>query len=433
MQSTDASSTSTSDSEIRRIAAASFIGTVIEWYDFFLYGLLTALIFNELFFPSLSPAVGTTAAFGSFAVGFVARPLGAIVFGHLGDRYGRKSMLIVTVVMMSTCTGVIGLLPTYASIGVAAPVIVTALRFVQGLSIGGEWGGAALLTIEHAPAARRNRYASWVQQGAPIGAIVATVAIAVAQLLPHEQFVSWGWRIPFLFAFPLLGIALYLRMRIEESPLFRRALAEQRAQRLPLVALLRDAPARMAIGVAAPFVVIAGPYLYLTFMVSYGTDHLGMSATLLLGAVTAGRAAECVILVVFGRLADRYSHVRVCTIGALLSAIVAVPAVALIDTRVSALVVGGIILGTVMMSITYAPIGTLLSSLFPSETRYSGVAVSYNLGGVLAGFMPLITQAVFTASGQQPWTVGLLFVLVALVSLVGCLAAGKALRNRQYV
>lgn len=418
--------------EVGKIAAASFIGTALEWYDYFLYGSASALVFNKLFFPSLDPAMGVIAAFSTFAVGFCARPIGAAFFGHFGDRYGRKRTLIATVVLMGLCTGCIGLLPTYQSIGVAAPILLTALRFLQGFSVGGEWSGAMLLTIEHAPVRRRNVFASLVQQGSPVGTLLSSGALALVVLLPDDQLMAWGWRVPFLAAFVLLAVGLYLRLRVEESPLFQRVLAENRQRRVPVATALRTVPVRMLIGIGAPLIVVGGFYLMTTYVISYGQNTLGLSRSLMLDATLVAAGVEICVLVVFGRLADRITHWRVCAIGSVVSVLVAFPVFALIDTKVPALVIIGVAIGVGALSIPYAPMGPMLSEMFPDETRYSAVALSYNLSGVVSGFVPLIAATVFRASGQASWSIAGLLGLIGLVSLAGALAASVALRRYRY-
>ncbi|MGH3098914.1 MAG: MFS transporter [Streptosporangiales bacterium] len=418
--------------EVGKIAAASFVGTALEWYDYFLYGSASALVFDKLFFPSLDPAIGVIAAFTTFAVGFCARPIGAAFFGHFGDRYGRKRTLIATVVLMGVCTGGIGLLPTYQSIGVAAPILLTALRFLQGFSVGGEWSGAMLLTIEHAPVRRRNVFASLVQQGSPVGTLLSSGALALVVLLPDDQLLAWGWRLPFLAAFLLLAVGLYLRLRVEESPLFQRVLAENRQQRVPVATALRTVPLRMLVGIGAPLIVVGGFYLMTTYVISYGHNTLGLSRSLMLDATLVAAGVEMCVLAFFGRLADRITHWRVCAIGSLVSLLVAFPVFALIDTKVPALVIIGVAIGVGALSIPYAPMGPMLSEMFPDETRYSAVALSYNLSGVVSGFVPLIAAAVFRASGQASWSIAGLLALIGLVSLVGALTASLALRRHRY-
>ncbi|MEU9593535.1 MFS transporter [Streptomyces sp. NPDC048193] len=418
--------------DIRRLLTAAFSGTALEWYDYFLYGTAAALVFNKLFFPELDPTVGTLASFVTFAVGFVARPIGAAVFGHIGDRYGRKVSLIITVVMMGATTGCIGLLPTYDTIGVWAPALLSLLRFLQGISVGGEWSGAMLLTLEHTPKEKHGSYSSIPQLGSPVGTLLSSGAFALVGLLPDDAFYSWGWRLPFLVAFPLLGFALYLRMHIEESPAFRAMLAD--AERngpkpAPVVEAFRRTWGRMIVGVGAAFLGVGGFFLMSTFIISYGTDELGIDKQTMLNATVIGSVVEIVVLVLAGRLADRIGAWRVCTLGAAVTMAVAFPAFRLVDTGQTGLVHLGVSLGIGALSIPYAPIGAVVSGMFPEEFRYSAVAMSYNLAGVLSGFVPLMATSLTGAADGASWGAALLLVAIAACTVAGSLAAGTLLRR----
>ncbi|MDQ8702722.1 MFS transporter [Streptomyces sp. LHD-70] len=419
--------------DIRRLLTAAFSGTALEWYDYFLYGTAAALVFNKLFFPELDPAVGTIAAFVTFAVGFVARPIGAAIFGHIGDRYGRKVSLIITVVMMGATTGCIGLLPTYDTIGIWAPVLLSALRFLQGVSVGGEWSGAMLLTLEHTPKEKHGSYSAVPQLGSPVGTLLSSGAFALVGMLPDDAFYSWGWRVPFLVAFPLLGFALWLRVHIEESPVFREMLAdaEQNGPKpAPLVQAFRRTWGRMIIGIGAAFLGVGGFFLMSTFIISYGTDQLGIDKQTMLNATVIGAVVEIVVLVLAGRLADRIGAWRVCALGGLVTMAVAFPAFWLVDTGQTGLVYLGVSLGIGALSIPYAPIGAVVSGMFPEEFRYSAVAMSYNLAGVVSGFVPLMAAALTGAAGGASWGAALLLIAIAACTVAGSLAAGRVLRRR---
>ncbi|MBO1329887.1 MFS transporter [Streptomyces sp. VRA16 Mangrove soil] len=418
--------------DIRKLLTAAFSGTALEWYDYFLYGTAAALVFNKLFFPELDPTVGTIASFVTFAVGFVARPIGAAIFGHIGDRYGRKVSLIITVVMMGATTGCIGLLPTYDTIGVWAPALLAALRFLQGISVGGEWSGAMLLTLEHTPKEKHGSYSSIPQLGSPVGTLLSSGAFALVGLLPDGSFYSWGWRLPFLVAFPLLAFALFLRMHIEESPVFRKMLedAERNGPKpAPLVEAFRRTWGRMIVGVGAAFLGVGGFFLMSTFIISYGTDELGIDKQTMLNSTVIGSVVEIVVLVLAGRLADRIGAWRVCAIGALVTMVVAFPAFWLVDTKETGLVYLGVSLGIGALSIPYAPIGAVVSGMFPEEFRYSAVAMSYNLAGVLSGFVPLIATSLTSAADGASWGAGLLLMVIAACTVAGSLAAGTVLRR----
>ncbi|WP_079132115.1 MFS transporter [Streptomyces nanshensis] len=422
-----------STADIKRLLSAAFIGTALEWYDYFLYGTAAALVFNRLFFPELDPAVGTIASFITFAVGFVARPVGAAVFGHVGDRYGRRTALIITVVLMGVSTGCIGLLPGYGTLGVWAPALLAALRFLQGVSVGGEWSGAMLLTLEHTPREKHGSYSAVPQLGSPVGTLLSSGAFAVVGMLPDGAFYSWGWRIPFLFAFVLLLVALYLRLRIEESPVFRAMMADAEQNGpppAPLIEAFRRAWGRILIGIAAAFLGIGGFFLLTTFIISYGTEQLGVDKSVMLNATLVGAAVEIVVLVVCGRIANRAGPWKVCVVGGVVSVLAAFPSFWLVDTGRTPLVVLGVALGIGAISIPYAPIGAVVSGMFPENVRYSAVAMSYNLAGVLSGFVPLVAASLLGLSGGRSWSAALLLIFIAACTAVGSYLAGPQLRRR---
>ncbi|MFJ7494889.1 MFS transporter [Streptomyces sp. NPDC097727] len=420
--------------DIRRLLTAAFTGTALEWYDYFLYGTAAALVFNRLFFPELDPAVGTIASFVTFAVGFVARPIGAAVFGHIGDRYGRKVALIITVVMMGVTTGCIGLLPSYATIGIWAPALLALLRFLQGISVGGEWSGAMLLTLEHTPKEKHGSYSSIPQLGSPVGTLISSGAFALVGMLPDDSFYSWGWRLPFLAAFPLLGFALYMRLRIEESPVFHAMLADAEKngpKPAPLIEAFRRTWGRMIIGIGAALLGVGGFFLMTTFIISYGTDELGIDKSVMLNATVIGSVVEIVVLVVAGRIADRIGAWTVCAIGGLVTMAVAFPAFWLVDTGTPALVYLGVGLGIGALSIPYAPIGAVVSGMFPEAFRYSAVAMSYNLAGVVAGFVPLLATSLTGAANGASWGAALLLMVIAACTAAGSFASGSLMRRER--
>lgn len=414
--------------DVRRIVISAYVGTALEWYDYFLYGTAAAIVFAELFFHADDPAIGAMIALLSFGVGFVVRPLGAVFFSHIGDHYGRRTALIGTIVVMGVATGCIGLLPTYAAIGVAAPLLLTTLRVAQGLSAGGEWGGATLMALEFAPEEKRGRYSSWVQMGSPTGTVLSSGIFAAVALLPDDQFYAWGWRIPFLLAFTLLGVALYLRMKVEETPLFKELLAEGANADFPVIELFKSAPGRVVVGAAMYLVGSAAFFLMTTFMIGYGTTTLGLSKSLVLTATMVGAFAEMAIIIYFGRLADRIGPAKVCILGSAVSIAIAFPVFWLVDTEVSALVIAGITLGIACISIPYATVGPALSNLFPANLQYSGVALSANLATVIAGFVPFAAAWALTKSGEQSWAAAVLLVGIAAISLAGSMAAHKMAR-----
>lgn len=377
--------------------------------------------------------MGTIASFLTFAVGFVARPIGAAVFGHVGNRYGRKVSLITIVVLMGVTTGLIGLLPSYATIGIWAPALLSLLRFLQGISVGGEWSGAMLLTLEHTPKEKHGSYSSIPQLGSPVGTLLSSGVFALVGLLPDDAFYSWGWRIPFLLAFPLLVVALYLRVHIEESPVFRAMLADAEKngpKPAPLIEAFRRTWGRMIIGIGAAFLGVGGFFLMSTFIISYGTDELGVDKQVMLNATFIGAVVEIIVLIVAGRLADRIGAWTVCALGGVVTMLIAFPAFWLVDTKQTGLVYLGVALGIGALSIPYAPIGAVVSSMFPEEFRYSAVAMSYNLTGVLSGFVPLLATSLTSAADGASWGAALLLIIIAACTVAGSWSAGLLLKRR---
>ncbi|MGH3329726.1 MAG: MFS transporter [Nocardioidaceae bacterium] len=406
------------EDDAKRVALAAFVGTALEWYDYFLYGTAAALVFNKLYFVTNDPLVSTMAAFASFAVGFVARPVGAVIFGHLGDRIGRRKTLIMTVVLIGVATGAVGLLPDFVAIGAAAPILLTLLRLVQGVAVGGEWGGAVTLAVEHAPPERRGRYAALPQIGSPIGTLLSSGAILLVSLLPQDSFEAWGWRIPFLAAFPLLYVAFYLRRRVEESPLFEQLLREDELAASPVKDVVRGALPQLLVGAGSTLLGVGGFYLATTFVISYGTETLGVDMSVMLGATLVAAAVEIAVLVTGGRMAERYGAARVTVVGGVISALAAFPVFWMIDTTNPVVVIIAVTLIVACLSIPYAVSGVLLTNLFPAAQRYSGVAMSANLAAAVSGFVPLAGTAVLAASGEESWAPALLLVGIALVTTV---------------
>ncbi|MEI7055741.1 MFS transporter [Nocardioides sp. CCNWLW239] len=407
------------DREAARIARAAFVGTALEWYDYFLFGTAAALVFNRLFFTELNPTAATMAAFATFGVGFAARPIGAVIFGYVGDRFGRRPALLTTIVMIGVATGVIGLIPDYGSIGLAAPIALAVLRLVQGLAVGGEWGGAVTIAVEHAPPEHRGRFAALVQIGSPVGTLLSSSAFSLVLLLPDDSFDAWGWRIPFLLAFPLLGIALYIRIKIEESPVFEQMVDLEEHAKVPALDLFRYAGGRLVVAVAAAFLGVGGFYVMTTFAVSYGVNNLGVDRSVMVNATLIAAIVQIPMTIVAGRVGERFGAGRMTVAGGLATAIGAYPLFLLIDTGNTATIIVAITVGIVLLTIAYAVTGALLTELFPPHLRYSGVALGYNLAGALSGFLPLAATALLSASHDQSWSVALLLAGIALVTAVG--------------
>jgi metabolite-proton symporter len=401
------------------VALASFIGTTIEWYDFFLYGTAAALVLSRLYFPTFDPSAGKMAAFATYAVGFMARPLGGLFFGHLGDRVGRKATLVTTLLMMGVCTFAIGLLPTYGQIGIAAPVLLVILRFIQGLGVGGEWGGAVLMASEHASDERRGFFASWPQAGVPMGLLLATIGFGASARLPEEQFMAWGWRVPFLAGILLAGVGLIVRLHILESPMFVQIAQSGETARSPIREVLRQ-PRAILLGAGSRLAENTWFYLVTVFMLSYATTRLGLSDSLFLDVLMAACVLELITLPAFGALSDVVGRRSVYLFGTVFSAVYAWPAFWLMETRtplgVVLAIVPAIVVGHAAM---YGPQAAFFCELFGTRVRCTGASLGYQLGSVLSGgFAPLIATALLEWSGGRPWPVALYVVGMAALSVL---------------
>jgi len=419
-----------SPNSARRVVLASFVGTTIEWYDFFLYGTAAALVFNKLFFPNFDPLAGTMAAFATYAVGFFARPLGGIVFGHYGDKIGRKSMLVTTLMLMGVATILIGLLPTYSQIGVWAPILLVFLRFVQGFGVGGEWGGAVLMAVEHSRAGRRGFHASWVQAGVPVGMLLANGVFMLVSRMDEAAFLSWGWRIPFLLGILLLGVGMFIRLKIMESPIFTQAKAEDPGPKVPILAVLRDHPRNVILAMGARFAENAFFYIFTVLVLSYGSQQLGMSKAGLLNAVMLGSAVQLVAIPVFGALSDKLGRRPVYLGGALFLLLFAFPFFWLVGTQQPALVMLAVVVGLIGHSAMYGPQAAFFSELFGTRVRYSGASLGYQLASPLAGGLaPLIATALLGWSNGEPWPVALYLIGMAVVTLISVWLAEETHRK----
>ncbi|MBI3865395.1 MAG: MHS family MFS transporter [Planctomycetia bacterium] len=413
-------------SGVARVVLASFIGTTIEWYDFFLYGTAAALVFNRLFFPKLDPLAGTMAAFATYAVGFFARPLGGVVFGHFGDRLGRKSMLVTTLSLMGLATFLIGVLPTYEQIGMAAPVLLVALRFIQGFGVGGEWGGAVLMAVEHGHAGRRGLYASWVQAGVPAGSLLATAVFSLFRLLPEDEFFQWGWRVPFLLGIALLGVGLFIRLQVFETPLFAKARDRKTQTGPPIVEVLRRYPRNILLAMGARFAENGSYYVFTVVVLTYARDYLHMPDSSVLNGVLMASAAQFLAIPAFGMLSDRVGRRPVYLAGAAGLAAFAFPFFWLVNTASAALVALAIVLGLVVHAAMYAPQAAFLSELFGTEVRYTGASIGYQLASPLSGGLaPLISVALLEWSGGQPWPVAVYLIVLSAITLVSVYLAAE--------
>lgn len=418
-----------SDREVRRVVLSSFLGTSLEWYDFFLFGTTAAIVFAPLFYPSTSTTAATLGAFAAFAVGFIARPFGAILFGHFGDRLGRKGTLIATLVLMGLATTLMGVLPDYHQAGVIAPVLLTILRFVQGIATGGEWGGATLMALEFAPAEKKGLYASIVQMGSPVGNILSTGAVTLFVSMAGEAFLEWGWRVPYLLSIVLILFALWMRSGLKESPEFQRLLEEKEVQRMPVVELVAKAWPRLLVATGAYLFGIAGFFMMTTFGISYIRNVVRIDPQIALNAIIIGAVAELFTLWFAGRLSMRVGPSKATIIGYALAVVFSAPFFFLLNTGDFLVVSIAYILGLGIAGIPYGPVGAVMNKLFPARYNYSALAVSANLAGLISGFMPYIATSVMAATGESPWGPTLLITGLAIVSLVATVIAHRMIAS----
>lgn len=408
--------------DMKRVAMASVIGTTIEWYDLFIFATASALVFNKIFFPGFDPLVGTLLAFGTFASAYGARIVGAALFGHFGDRLGRKSMLLISLLIMGTATFLIGLLPSYATVGVWAPVLLLVLRIVQGLALGGEWGGAVLMAVEHAPASRRGFYGSWVQIGVPAGTLMANlVFLLIASALSDEQLLAWGWRLPFLASALLIVVGLYIRLNITETPAFERNVNHAEVARLPLFEVLRKNGLQVLLGGIATLSTGTAFNIIVAFGLTYGTQTLGFTRSAMLAIVLLSCLLCIALLPAFGALSDRVGRKPVIVAGIAAEALLAFPLFWLMDTQIWGLALLGYCLLMTAFAANYGPIATFLAELFGTRVRYSGLSVAYMLSGLLgSAATPIVTTALLAATGHGS-SVAWYLMASAGVSLVALL------------
>ena len=418
-----------------RASTAAFIGTMIEWYDFYSYATAAALVFGKLFFPSATGFYGTLAAFGTFAVGFFARPLGGALFGHIGDRIGRKKSLVITLLMMGTVTVLIGLLPTYASIGFWAPVLLVLLRIVQGVAVGGEWGGAVLMAGEHSPdKSRRTFFASFAQLGSPAGLILSMLMFKLVTGLDDAAFLSWGWRVPFLFSAVLLLVGFVIRLSVNESPDF---LEEKQAQakrakpaRAPLAQVLTGAPRLLALAVGANVLGIAGFYFTSTFMIAYTTQYVGLNRAVILDCLLVVSIMQFFITPLAAYIAGRVGNLRFLGATALVSVFTPYAMFNLVDLGSLGAITLGIGVAVLFMGAYYAVIAGFVSDSFPTAIRYTGISMAYQLSGaIFGGLTPMLGTVLAENFKGQWWPLALLFSAISLLSLVSVLSLG-AYRQR---
>ena len=410
---------------IRTIVAASAIGTTIEWYDFLIYATAASLVLNKLFFPTDDPLVGKLISISTVGVGFFARPFGAVILSHFGDRLGRKSPLIVTMVSMGLATTLIGLLPSYASIGIAAPILLVACRLVQGIAVGGEWGGAVLIATEHSPPDKRGFYGSLVQIGFPLGMSLGTASFFALGYLDDKQFMSWGWRIPFLASAALVAIGIFVRLRIGETPDFKRVVSEGKISRVPVLDAIRLHPKDLLIGLGARITEISWIYVLTIFGLSYAVTTLALPRSLILGAIALGAAVELITIPLFGHLSDRVGRRPIYLLGCVAAICLSFPIFWALATRDSFAVILAFVVGmSVGHGIMYGVQASFLSEMFPSNLRYTGASLGYQIAAPIGGgLVPLAAAAVVELTDGATWPVWLLMILIALTTVFAVLAA----------
>jgi metabolite-proton symporter len=424
LPSADVTDVPTDKKTLRRVVGASAVGTTLEWYDHFIYGSAAALVFPQLFFPEGDRLTATMLSLVTYAVAFVTRPLGAAIFGHFGDRYGRKNVLIVTLVLMGTATGLIGLLPTYASIGILAPLLLTILRFVQGVGLGGEWGGAALMVGEYSSAGRRGFLGSLVQIASPLGLLIANGVFSVTTFLVSEEaFFSWGWRVPFLLSTLLVVIGLWIRSQVQESPLFEEEAAEK-DEKTPLRTVLTEHWRPLLIAIGSRVGSDVAFYVVNVFILVYGTTQLDLPRQLLLNAVLAGAASQALSILFWGRLCDRLGRRPVLLLGAVGSVVWAFAYFPLLGSGSVPLVVLAPVVGNFFIAAMWGPLAAYVPELFPTKIRYTGAGLGFQSAGVFGGALaPIITTAMIARFDS--WVPVAIYLSLTLLVLIGCVLLAK--------
>jgi len=405
--------------QLRRAVLAGTVGTAIEWYDFFLYSTVTGLVFARLFFPKADPFVGTLEAFGVYAVGFVARPIGAAIFGHYGDRLGRKAALIATLLLMGIATFMVALVPGYNRIGIWGAVLLTVLRFIQGIGVGGEWGGSVLLSMEWAQSNQHRGFiASWPQFGVPAGLFLANLAVLGVSAISGDQFLTWGWRIPFLLSIVLIAIGLYIRLGILETPVFRKLVVERKIVKAPVLEVVRRNPKEIVLTALCRMAEQAPFYLFTAFIFAYGTEALHLKRDFLLVGVLAAAALSFVSIPLFGHLSDRFGRKRVYMIGAALTGLYGFAYFGLLDTKIPALVIAAIILSMIPHDMMYGPQAALIAESFPGRLRYSGASLGYQLSSLIAGGpAPIIASSLFSRY-RSSTPIAIFIFVCAVITLI---------------
>ncbi|CAB3395284.1 MFS transporter [Kyrpidia spormannii] len=415
--------------QVRRAAIASTIGTAIEWYDFFLYGTVAALAFPYLFFPKSDVYVGTLQSFTTYALGFAARPIGAAIFGHYGDRLGRKATLIITLGLMGVSSAIIGILPTYTSIGLWAPILLTILRMLQGIGVGGEWGGSVLLSMEWGNQRRRGLMASWPQMGVPLGLVLSSGTVALFIAISGPGFLTWGWRIPFLLSLVLVAIGLFIRLRVMETPYFQKVVEERKVIAVPVVEVIRRHPKEIVLSALIRMAEQAPFYIFISFVLSYGKTTLGFGEGFLTLATTTAGILSLFTIPFFGHLSDVVGRKNMYMAGAVLVLLYAFPYFGLLDTRIPALVFLAIIVSMIPHDALYGPQAAFIAEHFPTNLRYSGASIGYQLASVVAGGpAPLIATWLLHTYGTG-YSISVYIVINAIITII----ATAMMREREKV
>ncbi|GHF25435.1 MFS transporter [Amycolatopsis deserti] len=407
----------------RRAGIGSFIGSTIEWFDFYIYGTASALVFDKVFFPELDGALGTLVAFATFWVGFLARPLGGIIFGHYGDRLGRKKTLVITLLMMGISTTLIGVLPSYAQIGVAAPLLLVAIRMVQGIGLGGEWGGSVLIASEHAPKGKSILYGAFAQQGSPVGNTLSTVSFLAISQLPDDAFVSWGWRVPFLFSALLVIVGLFIRLRVAESPAMANLIEQKAVAKLPFTEVLRTQPLLIVLGIGACTIGLSATYFKSTFALSWATSDLSFDKSSFLTIILVANITQILVQPWGALIATKMRSWSRAVIVMLVPEILLMPLMFLfIGTENYALAMVGTVVATVPHCLYYAALAGMLASRFPANVRYTGISLCYQLcGTLLGGTTPIVGQFLLSQTGSIVAVI--VYAVFQVLLTLGCMLA----------
>jgi MFS transporter, MHS family, shikimate and dehydroshikimate transport protein len=418
---------------IRKVVVASFIGTTIEWYDFFIYTTAAALVFPELFFPSFEPLAGTLASFATYAVGFLARPLGGVIFGHYGDKIGRKAMLVTTLLIMGIATFLVGLMPTYETIGIWAPILLVLLRLLQGLGLGGEWGGAVLMAVEHSPDDKRGLNGSWPQMGVPAGLVLGTGAFAAVSAISGDAFVTWGWRVPFLLSILLIALGLYIRLAIFESPAFSRVRESGTEARMPIVDVFRTYPKNVLLAVGSRIGIDVVFYIFAVYVLTYVSTNLGLPRNLGLIAISIAALIEIFTIPAFASLSDKVGRRPVLMVGAAFLGLWIFPFFWLLDTGSAFLIILAVIVGlSIGHAAVYGTQASFYAELFGTRVRYSGASLGYQLAGIFGGALaPIVATALYAATGG-PGLIGVYVAVLCFLSIVCVYLADETFRRDIY-